>query len=354
MMLALTIIVFIFIIGLLIFVHEWGHFLVAKKSGVKVEEFAFGFPPRLFSWKRGETRYAINAIPLGGYVKMLGEEENVKEPGSYFTKPVLTRALIVVAGVFMNFVLAIVLMTIGFSIGMTPIVSDPATLSGQKNSQVMVVFVSPDSPAQKAGIVRGNILSGFSSPEDLQKFTREHTGQEVDLVVKDSRNSKPIKTKLSDNKDTPLGVGVVTVTTVKQPVWQALITSITETGKAIGTIFVFLGTVIKSIFSTGSVGPAGEGVVGPVGLFNFTSEALKLGWIYVLQLVAILSINLGLINILPFPALDGGKILFITLEGFFRRKVVRAEIENIIHLVGFALLILLLIAITYRDITKWF
>ena len=128
----LTIITFIIILGLLIFVHEFGHFIVAKLAKVKVEEFAFGFPPMLFSIKRGETRYSLNAIPLGGYVKLFGEEEDTDQQGSFHSKSVFSRAGIVIAGIFMNFVLAIVLMTIGFSIGMTPLVSDPETLSGQK------------------------------------------------------------------------------------------------------------------------------------------------------------------------------------------------------------------------------
>jgi regulator of sigma E protease len=154
--------------------------------------------------------------------------------------------------------------------------------------------------------------------------------------------------------DAPLGVGIVSITKVKQPVWQAFVTSVKETGFAIGALFSFLGGIIKSLFTTGTAGAAAEGVVGPVGLFNFTSQAIKVGWIYVLQLVILLSINLGIINILPFPALDGGKALFLALEGIFRKKVIRAEIENIIHLVGFALLILLFIAITFRDVRNFF
>ena len=350
-MVLLTIIVFIIILGLLIFVHEFGHFIAAKISKVKVEEFAFGFPPRLISIKRGETRYSINLIPLGGYVKLFGEEEEIKKPKSFYGKSVAIRVAIVVTGVLMNFILAIILMTIGFSVGMTPLVSDPATLGGQKESKVMVVYVQPDSPAAKVGLEQGEILNGFSSVSDLQNFTRSHPGEQVNLSVeKPNKDPENIRVNLSSDKEAPLGVGVVSITKVKQPVWMAFWTSIKETGKVVGTLFVFLWEILKSVFTTGRAGPAAEGVVGPVGLFNFTSQALKIGWIYVLQLVALLSVNLGIINILPFPALDGGKALFLGLEGIFRKKVVRQEVENIIHLVGFALLILLIIAITYRDI----
>ena len=346
----LTIIVFIIILGLLIFVHELGHFLAAKYTGVKVEEFAFGFPPRLLSKVHKGTRYSINAIPLGGYVKLFGEEEELKKPGSFYAKPVGIRITIVVCGVIMNFILAIILMTIGFSVGMTPLVSDPAQMSGQKSSKVMVVYVEPDSPAQKASIDNGTILSGFSSATDLQDFTRSHLDQDVSLATEKNGTQKEKKIKLSTDKEAPLGVGVVSITKVKQPVFQAFWTSIKETGKVVATLFVFLWDILKSLFTTGKTGPAGEGLTGPVGIFNFTSAAIKIGWIYVLQLVIILSINLGIINILPFPALDGGKVLFLALEGIFRKKVIRQEVENIIHLVGFAILILLIIAITYRDI----
>lgn len=349
---TLTIIVFIIILAILIFVHEAGHFIVAKLTGVKVEEFAFGFPPRLLSIKRGETRYSINAIPLGGYVKLYGEEEKIKKAGSFMSKPVWKRISIVVAGAIMNFVLAIILMTIGFSVGMTPLVSDPVTLSGQKISQVMIVYVEPGSPAAKAGLSEGVILNGFNSTTDLQAFTRTHVGQTVNLSTEKNGAKTEQKVLLSTDKNAPLGVGIISITKVKQNVFLAFWTSVKESGKVVAALFTFLGEILKSFFTTGKAGPAAEGVTGPIGIFNFTSEAIKIGWIYVLQLVALLSINLGIINILPFPALDGGKVLFLALEGIFHKKVVRQEIENIIHLVGFGLLILLIIAITYRDIVN--
>ena len=350
----IAIITFIIILGLLVFVHEFGHFIVAKKMGVKVEEFAFGFPPRLWSIKKGDTTYSINLIPLGGYVKMLGEEDGSNQPDSFNRKSVWARIAIVVAGVIMNFILAIVLMTIGFSIGMTPLVSDPATMAGAKESKVMITFVQPGSPAAGAGLEANNILNGFASTSDLQKFTKDNLGKEVNLSVLKNNQTKNVTVKLSENTQSPLGVVIVSITKVKQPVWQAFLTSIKETGLAVSTLFSFLADIIKNVFTTGSAGAAAEGVVGPVGLFNFTAQAIKVGWIYVLQLVILLSINLGIINILPFPALDGGKVLFLALEGLFKKKVVRAEIENIIHLVGFALLILLFIAITFKDVRSFF
>lgn len=347
----LTILIFIAILVILILIHEFGHFAVAKLSGVKVKEFAFGFPPRLFSVVKGGTRYSLNAIPLGGYVSLLGEDEAVKEKGSYYSAKLWQKIAIVGTGVVMNFLLGILVLAIGFTIGMTPLVSDPAALSGQKVSQVMIVEVVPESPAAKVGLSSGDILDGFSSPTDLQQFTKTHAGQKVQLTII-KNNLKETREVTLGQTDAPLGVGVVTITKVKQPFFTALKTATIEVGKSVGAVFAALWLIIRSVFTTGTAGEAGQAVVGPVGIFNFTSEALKIGWIYILQLLAILSINLAIINILPFPALDGGKIFFLALEGIFRKKVVRQEIENLIHTIGFIILILLILAITFRDIIR--
>jgi len=348
----LSIIIFVVFLIILILVHELGHFLIAKLNGVQVKEFAFGFPPTIYSFTRKGTKYSFNLIPLGGYVSLLGEEEDVKTPGSYYSLKVWQKISIVVTGVMMNFLLAIIILTIGFMIGMTPLVSDPATLGGQKTSQVMVAQVVLDSPAAKIGIESGNILNGFSSPSDLQQFTKENAGKLVNLDIQ-KNGSQEIKPVQLGTNDAPLGVAVVSITKVKQSFPRALVTATVEVGRSIKTVVFVLGGMIKSVFTTGSAGEAGAGVVGPIGIFNFTSEALKIGWIYIFQLLAILSINLGIINILPFPALDGGKILFLALEGIFRKKVVRQEIENLIHTIGFVLLIILLLAITFRDILRF-
>ncbi len=347
----LTIVIFIAILVVLILIHEFGHFIVAKLSGVKVKEFAFGFPPRIFSVIRGGTRYSFNLIPLGGYVSLLGEDEANQQKGSYFMAKIWQKILIVGTGVVMNFLLGIIVIAIGFTIGMTPLVSDPATLSGEKQSQVMVVEVVVDSPAAKVNLESGDILNGFSSPTDLQNFTKSHAGEKVALQVKKNGVTSE-KTVTLGTGDAPLGVGVVSITKVKQPFFQAIGTATIEVGRSVEAVFIALWDILKSIFTTGKTGAVGEGVVGPVGIFNFTSEALKIGWIYILQLLAILSINLGIINILPFPALDGGKIFFLALEGIFGKKVVRQEVENLIHTIGFILLIILILAITFRDILR--
>jgi len=347
----LTIVIFIAILIVLILIHEFGHFVVAKLSGVKVKEFAFGFPPRITSVVKGGTRYSLNLIPLGGYVSLLGEDEAVKEPGSYYSAKIWQKIAIVGTGVVMNLILGILVIAIGFSIGMTPLVSDPAALSGTKTSQVMIVEVVPDSPAAKIGLESGDVLNGFSSPSQLQQFTKSHAGEQVTLNIQSNNRRENFTTTLGQG-DAPLGVGVVSITKVKQPFFRALGTAVIEVGKSIAAVIVALWGIIASIFTTGKAGEAGQAVVGPVGIFNFTSEALRIGWIYILQLLAILSINLGIINILPFPALDGGKIFFLVLEGIFGKKIVRQEVENLIHTIGFIILIILILAITFRDILR--
>ena len=348
----LTIVIFIAILILLIMIHELGHFLIAKANKVKIKEFAFGFPPRIASIVKHGTRYAINAIPLGGYVSLVGEDEADKSHGSYFTKKVWQKILIVGFGVISNFLLAIIILSIGFMVGMTPLVSDPATMGGQKTSQIMIAEVVTDSPAAKVGIKQGDILEGFASPQELSNFTHSHPNstQIFKVRINDQISELPIQLGAGD---APLGVAAISITKVKLPFFQAIWASIIEVGKSIATVVVVLWGIIASLFTTGSAGEAGQGVVGPVGIFNFTSQALSLGWIYVLQLAAILSINLGIINILPFPALDGGKIFFLALEGIFRKKVVRQEVENTIHTVGFIILILLVIVITLRDVFRF-
>lgn len=349
-MLLLTIIAFIIIFGLLIFVHEFGHFITAKLSGIKVEEFGFGFPPKIFSIKRGETSYSLNWIPMGGFVRMLGEEEASKNPRSFGMQSVGKRILVIVSGVIMNFILAILVLTIGFSIGMTPIVSDPSTLGGKQTNQIIIVAVNKDSAAQKAGILQGDIVEGFKTVEELQKFTSSQKNKEVNLKILHDYQAKDVNVKLSDSDTAPLGVSLAQATKVKLSVWKSFKLAIIETGKTIAAIFKFLYNFFHDLF----VGKKGvtEQVAGPVGIFTITKQAVRLGLAYVLQFVALLSINLGIMNILPLPALDGGRAAFLIAEAIRGKKVLKMELENLIHWIGFFILIALVVLITYNDIMR--
>jgi len=357
----LTTILFIFILGLLVFVHEIGHFAAAKIGGIKVEEFAFGFPPRIWSHKRGETRYAINAIPIGGYVKMLGETGESGSPRSFSKKKPLTRALVSVAGVIMNVILAWLILTLGFAIGMSPLVSAPSSIPGKIiSTSVIVAGVEADSAASKVGLAQGDeLLRGhgvgeadmtFTTATSLVDFTKSHAGKEVEIVYKRDGQESLASAALPENSETPLGVAVVENSLVTTPWYLAPIVAFREIVRIIQINFVFLGNFFKQLFSTGVVS---KEVGGPVAIYVFTGMAARAGAMVMMQFIAILSVSLALINILPFPALDGGRLLFIILEKIFRRKVVKENVENIIHTVGFVLILLFAVLVTYKDIVNF-
>jgi len=347
----LTLLAFVVILGLLIFVHELGHFLSAKAAGVKVEEFAFGFPPHIICVKKGETKYCVNAIPFGGYVKMLGEDKAADSPRSFSHKKPSRRFAISVAGVVMNFILAGVLFSIGYMIGMSPIRLDPAALGGTASNEVIVVQVFENSSAEKAGVVPGDVIVGFNSAEELSQYTKENVGKPVDFEIKRSGKVIPLQVQLSEDKTSPFGVGIGTASRVKLPFIKAVYFGFKDMIFTTGYILTLLWNIIIGLFRERRVV---GGVAGPVGIFNITGEAVKMGIIYLIQLAGLLSINLGLVNILPFPALDGSRAILILAEGIARRKVIREEIEAVLHTVGFAILILLISAITIKEIIGLF
>lgn len=355
-----TLIVFIFILGLLIFVHELGHFIAAKRAGIKVEEFAFGFPPRLFAIKRGETEYAINWLPFGGYVRMLGENDNdpaaeKKNHRSYAYQTPWVRAKVVIAGVLMNGILAWLLLTLGFWIGMPPVVTPPNDIPrAQVSTSVVIAGVMQNSAADKMGLKPGDEIVAINdqtlkSQDEVSAKTSELKGQTVTIQI--VRNEQPQNLTGTLSSDTPpLGVQLADDSVVKLPFWWAPIYAVWETIKAIGAIFVGVIGFFKTLLSSFRVP---EEAAGPVGIFYITRSVLDLGLGAVLNFMAVLSVNLGVVNILPVPALDGGRLLFIILEKLNKgKKVVSARIENTAHAIGFILLILLIFAITYHDILR--
>lgn len=360
----LTILIFIVILGILVFVHELGHFLVAKKNGVLVEEFGFGFPPRIFGLKRKETIYSINAIPLGGFVKIYGEEgEGKGSARSFVSKKLWQKAAILFAGVTMNVLLAIFLFGVGHFIGL-PSVIEENEVSRYADARLQIVGVEKDSPAAGGGIMAGDVVldligsdnrkvSGIQKASDFQNFIEKEKGKEIRIIVE--RGREKIETVLTPRANPPanqgpMGVALASVAKIRSPWYRALGDGFLTTIGLLWSILVVLGEVIKNLFSTGRVG---VDVVGPVGIFNITGQAANMGFIYLVQLTAVLSLNLAVINTLPFPALDGGRALFLVIEKI-KGSPISPKIQNIIHSIGFALLILLMIVITYRDIIKIF
>lgn len=346
-MIYLTIIAFVVVLGLVIFVHEFGHFIVAKLSGVKVEEFAFGFPPKIFCIKKGETRYCINAIPFGGYVKMLGEEKNDKSPRSFSSKKPWKKISIIVAGVIMNYILACFLLSAGYMIGMPPISLKAENFGYQKNN-VTVLQVKDGYPAAQSGLQKGDQILGFENADEFSNYTKSNVGNVINLKIKRGSQESTKIIQLSSDQSSPLGVATTNLTLVQLPFFKAIGAGFTDATLTTGNVFIALKNFVVQLFQ-GNKEVAKE-VSGPIGIFKVTGEAVKMGFVYIIQLAALISINLGIINILPIPALDGGRAVILIAEAIAGRKVIKEEIENWMHTVGFVLLILLIIAVTLKDI----
>ncbi|MFC1721341.1 RIP metalloprotease [Patescibacteria group bacterium] len=367
-MIVLTIIVFVIILGILIFAHELGHFLAAKSLGVRVEEFGFGFPPRLVRvFKRGDTEYTFNWIPVGGFVKMTGQsdfevedQEKIKDdPKSFLNKKPWQRLIILCAGVGMNFALAAILLSIGFMIGLPAAVGPDMPAGAQvKDERIQVLLTDSGSPADEAGITSGDTILALngSVPETVQgvvDYNTEHKGQTITITIErgDEILDKEVALRADPPKgEGPLGISLAETAKVSFPWYLAIWQGIKSTGELTVEIIVAFGRLIGSLISAGQV--SGE-VAGPVGIAVLTGQVTKLGFVYILQFTALLSINLAIINILPFPALDGGHILFLLVEKIRGGKTHQAaKVENIIHLIGFGLIFALLAAVTYRDVAK--
>ncbi len=343
-------------------VHEFGHFYVAKKAGMKVEEFGFGFPPRLFGVKRGETVYSINLIPFGGFVKIYGEDgEGKNDSRSFASKPAGKRAQVIVAGVLMNLFLAAVLLGFGNALGLRIGLAGNEDFAA-KDVKIQIIQVSQDSPARTAGLKTldeieqiqkdGDILRP-KSVEEVQGFVKKYGGEEIVLTV--FRNGGEINLKLTPRKNPPAGQGAIGVNLAKTgvvsyPWYEAIWRGIRDTGVMAVNITITLGIFFKNLFIDSRL--IGD-VSGPIGIAVLTGQAAGLGFNYLLQFVALLSINLAVLNIMPFPALDGGRLLFIGIEKF-KGSPVPKKIEGFVNAAGFAFLIALMIWITVKDVAKFF
>jgi regulator of sigma E protease len=344
--------------------------MAAKFFKVRVDEFNIGFPPRLFSFKKGETLYSINLIPLGGYVKIKGETgEYEEDPDSFMYKPIWQRCIILASGVLMNFITAIFFLSIGLMIGL------PASADNQEefgrfakisNSYIQIVSVVKDSPAQKAGLGMGDIIVSVDNKKinkikDIQNYI-ENSDKAIDIKIRrgnETINKKiePKKLEVSskqqeDKKEISkkaIGVALSKGATVSYPFYIAPYYGIKNAFSITGKIFVSLYSLIKMYFSNQvSKLP----IAGPVGIAVITGKMSKLGIAYLLQFIALLSINLAIINILPFPALDGAHILFLIIEKI-RGKALSNYLKNWIHTVGFACLMLLMIVVTFKDLARF-
>ncbi len=356
-MIIITALVFLAVLSVLVLIHELGHFLAAKKLGMKVEEFGFGLPPRIFGIKRGETTYSINWLPIGGFVKLHGEDggahSGTKQDPDYsrafYARPPWQRSIVLLAGVTMNFILAIVLTSYLFTQGvMVPV------------ERVHIEKSIAGSPAATAGIAPGDIIKAFQfndqtvsikNGDQIIKLTREHLGEEITLkIIRGAQEKDMLVTPRKDfPKDQgPLGIVISNYEEKKYPWYQAPVLGTKEALKLSWELVKGIGVTVWKLISFQSVS---KDVAGPLGIAQMTGQAIKFGSNAVLELMALLSLNLAIVNVLPFPALDGGRLLFVIIEWITGKKV-RTNWERYVHQIGMAILLTLIVLITLNDIYR--
>ncbi len=353
----LTILIAVFSIISLLVIHEFGHFIVAKKFGVKVEEFGIGYPPRLFGKKIGQTLYSINLIPFGAFVKIPGEggeKSSLEDYQRFVGKPVWQRSLILLGGVVSFWIVAAILLSIVFSIGAPVAISDtePGPLI---NPKVQILAVAPDSPAEKAGIKVGDTIKEFNKVKEVQEFTEEHKGKVVTLTIE--RGKEVFEVSLTPRRSPPEGEGAMGVALVRTaeksfPWWQSPIKGIEATINLSGAIVAGWGEILAGLLKAEGL-PKGVQLVGPIGIGSLITQAAQAGVNYFLQFIAMIAVYLAIFNILPIPVLDGGKLLFLGMEKVKGRPV-NQKIEQNITSAFFVLFIALMIWVTIKDIIRLF
>ena len=376
------------VLGFIVFVHELGHFATARAFGIKVTEFGFGFPPRMFGVRYGETLYSLNWIPIGGFVRMVGEEDPT-EPGSFAGKGVGVRMLVLAAGAFMNVALPVVIFTVLFMLPHDEFVG-----------AVTITSVSPGSPAEEAGLRPGDSILAVNGERtnnhlDLVQTILASLGEETELTVRRGplianmgfspdtmsietvrvvpRVNPPYRTVVETVADPETEVSVeearridpsldpgdklyqgsigVTIFTANPrpvettyPVWEAVPMGVERIWDTL--------RVVKNVMHRWSAGGPDPGLTGPVGIAQVTGEVAEAGVSPLLELTAFLSINLAIVNMLPIPALDGGRFMFVFIEWVRRGKRISPRREGLAHLVGFAAVIALILAMSYRDVMR--
>lgn len=364
----MTIILFLVVLAVLIFVHELGHFVVAKKSGIRVDEFAIGFPPKIFSWTRGETKYSLNLIPFGGFVKIYGEnpdQDSISGPDSirsFVNAKKWKQAGILLSGVAMNVVFAWLLISISFMFGsLVPVGEGAAGYSDYiKESRVILTSVLPNSPAEKVGLHQGDQLlsvDSLSGPDlsasRVTDYIRNSSAGPISLKYKRAGQIGELTVvpeyNQTENKKV-IGVYMENVGVVKLNPALALWEGVKLTALTFKQVAVGLGTfLVQAVRGQADFSQ----VSGPVGIVGLVGDAATFGLAYFLGFVAFISLNLAVINLIPFPALDGGRVLFVIIEAIIRRPI-KPVVANITNTIGFFILIGLMLIVTYRDIMKFF
>ncbi len=357
-------IVFISLIAL-ITLHELGHFIIAKRFGVKVEEFGIGIPPRLFGKKFGETIFSLNLLPLGAFVKLYGEEKDIQDPRSFSSKPIWQRVLIVIGGVVTFWIISAILISIIAGVWGIPVAVKDEANHNLINPKVQIIQVLPNSPAETAGLKIGDVIKQLTSPsqqlttdkvKEVIEFTEVNKGKEVTLTIQRGKEIFEISLipRVSHSKEEgAMGIGLARTALKPYSWYEAPIQGVLVTGRTTFFIVLTLGDIISKKIRGIPLPPGTLEVRGPVGIGEIAIQALGRGINEYIWLVAMISIFLALFNILPIPGLDGGKLLFLTIERI-RKKPVPENIEQKITAFFFVLLLALIIFVTFRDIQRLF
>lgn len=331
-----TFIASIFVFGLLILVHELGHYFVARLTGIKVLELAIGFGPKLFGWRQNDIDYSLRIFPLGGFCRLLGENpDEASEPDSFPQKPILSRAAVLVAGASMNLFLAIAVFFIIFFF----IAGVPDTGSAR------IGYIVEDSPAEAIGLEAGDMIRSIdgmpvSKWEDVLNIISAKPNEEIYLIFEREGEIKEISVVSETAPESERGMIGIGPVIHKYKVLPSLVISVERFGAVIASIFQVI------------TGQVPLDVAGPVGIIFVIGEVAQTGFVNLLLLTALISISLGIMNLLPIPALDGGRLFFLLVEAIRGRRI-DPEKEGFIHFIGFALLILLILFITYQDLLRW-
>jgi regulator of sigma E protease len=335
-------------LSVLIIGHEAGHFFAAKMFGMRVDEFGFGFPPKAWSRKKGETEYSLNWLPFGGFVRIAGEGDRLDNTAAEFTaipedekkklfymQAPWRRMVVILAGVTVNFVIAWLLIAGMFMVG-----TAPTLLIGQ---------IQPDSPAASAGLKAGDVLRNYATAEEFIRYVNEHRGQEISVDVQ--RGNEPLSFKVVPRTETGPDQGAVGVVfngiAPRNPIIALRDGFLQTVDLAWMTILAF-ASLISGLFTQGRLP---QDVVGLVGIFPVAQQVGAAGYVHLIQLIAMISVNLAVINLLPFPALDGGRFVMILMEKIKGGPLPR-KAEAWVNTAGFAFLLALMVLITIRDIIR--
>jgi len=371
----MTIIIFIIVLSILVFAHESGHYFTARLFGIKPKEFGFGFPPRAWGiykdtagkWKQvwgskdvsdaDDTIYSLNWIPIGGFVNIGEDDPNETGPDSFHGKKIWQRAIILSSGVIMNVILAAVILSLGFMFGIPQLMgsaSDPSAVVLERNIQIIEVL--PDSPADKAGLMVNDIIldidgNKFASIDELQKYVENRTGQELTYDIK--RENIEFEKRIDplviqETQKGGVGIAIAGLEIVKYPWYIAVWKGFKSAILLCWAIILAFIELFRNLFAGLGVP---ESIAGPVGIAKLTGKFSRMGLAYLTQFTAVLSLNLAILNFIPIPALDGGRVLFLFIEKF-RGKPIKREVEAIIHNLFFTLLMILVLLITLRDIAN--